>query len=377
VDQVLEIPVQVSGGPESTAARVRLVEAVADEGATGEEWAAVRADLAGRYGGFRRAPLVRVVDSDRGRLLLVGAWMVWLVDGELELVASVTSCYVESEEWQRVAVDDELGPQIELVPFRPRYSLPDADPQRLLATVAKALAEESRGTIAPLRSIRYGLEERVRASLGDDGDESPSQALPALIGLRLAVSQARDEVRECIREGFMVWRDDDEAHHRYRRHRDATILSEHLPADVTTRPWMRTHDAGIRQCEAMSDHLGEEIEFLSGMLDSAGTMATVREAEAADTLNKVASAVALGLGLPSLVIAYYGADRLFDLSVRATAASIALLLFPAMVAALIVRDHLPGSTRRVRNVVAALAIVALLVLLLLVVAFTKLGVPEA
>lgn len=69
--------------------------------------------------------------------------------------------------------------------------------------------------------------------------------------------------------------------------------------DIRTRPWIGTHGAGIRQCEAMNEYLGEEIQFLAGMLESAGTMAMVREAEAADTLNKVASAVALGLGLPS------------------------------------------------------------------------------
>ena len=37
------------------------------------------------------------------------------------------------------------------------------------------------------------------------------------------------------------------------------------------------------------------------------------DAESADTLNKVASAAAVGIGLPSLGLAYYGADRLFVL----------------------------------------------------------------
>ena len=373
---VLEIPLTRSDQSGRWQASVRVVDASADASPTGADWEARRAELGDRYGGFRSAPLVRVVTTRRGRILLVGSWLVWLVDGELELIASVTSFSAEDEEWRRITPDADLSSDLAIMPFDTVHALRDDDPQGLLSTVAKATAEESRNEVSIVRSIRYGLESRVRASLTPDSTESPSRALPALIGLRLAVSQARDETRECIREGFMLWRDDDEAYQRYRRHRDSTIINPHAPADIATRPWIRVHDAGVRQCEMMDDFLGEEIQFLAGMLDSAGTMAMVREAEASDTLNKLASAVALGLGLPSLVLAYYGADSLFDLSGRATVASVALLLLPAIAAVAIVRDHLPGDSRRAKTLTGVGAILALLVLLLLVVTFTHLGVPD-
>jgi hypothetical protein len=376
VDTVLELPLLRANEPSSLRARVTVVDASADDLEMNEAWQARRVALSDRYGGFRCAPLVRVVSPEGGRLLLVGTWLIWLVDGVVELVASVSSFSSESDEWQTISPAPELLKELAIVPFDAVHSLVDDDPQRLLTTLAKAAAEESRNAVSSVRLIRYGLESRVRASLSADSDESPSRALPALIGLRIAVSQARDRTRECIREGFMLWRDDDEAYQRYRRHRDASIINPHAPADIATRPWIRTHDAGIRQCEAMNDYFGEEIQCLAGMLDSVGTMAMAREAEAADTLNKIASAVALGLGLPSLVLAYYGADSLFDLSRGATAASVALLLLPAVIAVILVRDHLPGESRRAQTATGIGAIFGLLALLLMVVVFTHIGVPE-
>lgn len=378
---VLELPLRRATGSSPLHARVTLVDAssteITTEELTGDDvWHTRRALLGDRYGGFRCAPLLTIAATERGRLLLVGTWLLWLVDGEVEVTAFVTSFSSEEDDWEQVSPDPEVLDNLAIAPFVAPHSLADDDPQRLLTTLAKAASEESRNTVSTIRHIRYGLETRVRAALSHDNVESPSRALPALIGLRIALGRAQDQTRECIREGLALWRDDDEAYHRYRQHRDASILTGHAPADSGTRPWMRTHDAGIRQCEAMDEYLGEEIRLLAGMLDSAGTMAMVREAEAADTLNKVASAVALGLGLPSLVLAYYGADSLFNLSRSATAASVALLLLPAIVAVMIVRDHLPGDSRRKKTVAGIGAIVGLLALLLMVVVFTHMGFPE-
>ena len=80
---VLEIPLTRSDQSGRWQASVRVVDASADASPSGADWEARRAELGDRYGGFRSAPLVRVVTTRRGRILLVGSWLVWLVDGEL------------------------------------------------------------------------------------------------------------------------------------------------------------------------------------------------------------------------------------------------------------------------------------------------------
>jgi hypothetical protein len=127
-------------------------------------------------------------------------------------------------------------------------------------------------------------------------------------------------------------RADSSAYHGYRRSRDLTLINEQPPADVTTRPWMRAHDAAIRQCEAMAELLGEEVQALTQMVQSAGVMAQIHDAESADTLNKVASAAAVGIGLPSLGLAYYGADKLFALDLTGAVAVLAVILVPTLLA---------------------------------------------
>jgi hypothetical protein len=263
--------------------------------------------------------------------VLVGRWHIWL-EGERILVDAVIERVAdEGSGWQRTCARSAELAQVR-VPFRPRPISDLADRQGLLTSLAKEASERSRDEVAVVRSLRLDLEERVAASMGSVGGESPSKTLPLLVSLSIAVTQARHEARDAVREGLWLWRDDSAAYHGYRRSRDMTLINEQPPADVATRPWMRAHDAAIRQCEAMAELLGEEVQALTQMVQSAGVMAQIHDAESADTLNKVASAAAVGIGLPSLGLAYYGADKLFALDLSGAVAVLAVILVPTLLA---------------------------------------------
>lgn len=135
-----------------------------------------------------------------------------------------------------------------------------------------------------------------------------------LFELSIVTNRARDEARAAAREGFWLWLTDIEAYQRHRSTLDPTLLNGHQPADLDTRPWMRTHDAGVRHCLAMDQQLSDEAALIAGMLDAASTVAVARESESQETLNALMAVAALGLGIPALVLAYYGADRLLPLN---------------------------------------------------------------
>jgi hypothetical protein len=305
---------------------------VAQRGQTARLARGARAAALGDAAGFRSAPLLVVAGSQPHRKVLVGRWHIWLhcdrilIDAVIELMAD------EGSKWQRASMRSEELAGVMHTQFQPRAIHHLADQQQLLTSLAKEASEQSRETVAVLRSMRLDLHDRVAASMGSDDGESPSTTIPLLISLGIAVTQAQHEARDAIREGLWLWRDDSAAYHAYRRSRDKTIINEHHPADANTRTWMRTHDAAIRQCEAMSELLGEEIQALTHTVQSAGVMAQIRDAESADTLNKVAGAAAVGIGLPSLGLAYYGADKLLALDMIGVVAVLAVIVVPTLLA---------------------------------------------
>lgn len=280
--------------------------------------------------GFRSAPLLMVVGEGAHRKVLLGQWHIWL-DGERILVdAAIGRIADESNGWERAGAGVASLTELLSVPFEPRPKSDLTDRHELLASLAKEAAEQSRNGVARVRSLRLELEERVAASLGSAQGESPSRTVPLLINLGVAMTQARHEAREAVREGLWLWSDDATAYHAYRRGRDITLAKWQPQADPTTRPWMRTHDAAIRHCESMTELLGEEVDALTQMVQAAGAMAQIHDAESADTLNKVASAAAVGIGLPSLGLAYYGADRLFVLNPSGIVVVLGVILVPTV-----------------------------------------------
>ncbi len=289
--------------------------------------------------GFRSAPLLMVVGEGTHRKVLLGRWHMWL-DGERVLVdAAIERIADESSGWERADATTSTLTELLRVPFEPRLKADLTARHELLASLAKEAAEQSRNGVAQVRSLRLELEERVAASLGSAQGESPSRTVPLLINLGIAMTQARHAAREAVREGLWLWSDDATAYHDYRRGRDITLANWHPPVDAITRPWMGTHDAAIRHCESMAELLGEEVHALTQMVQAAGAMAQIHDAESADTLNKVASAAAVGIGLPSLGLAYYGADRLFVLNPSGIVVVLGVILIPtvfAIVASMVV-----------------------------------------
>ena len=280
--------------------------------------------------GFRCAPLLMVVGEGTQRKVLIGRWHIW-VDGERVLVdAAIERIADESGGWQRTDAKAAKLLGLVPVPFKSRPQTELADGQGLLASLAKEAAEQSRNSVAQVRSLRLELEERVATSLSSAQGESPSGTVPLLINLGIAMTQARHEAREAVREGLWLWSDDSAAYHAYRSGRDLTLGNWQPPVDGTARPWMGTHDAAIRQCESMAELLGEEVHALTQMVQAAGAMAQIHDAESADTLNKVASAAAVGIGLPSLGLAYYGADRLFVLNPSGIVVVLGVILVPTV-----------------------------------------------
>ena len=113
----------------------------------------------------------------------------------------------------------------------------------------------------------------------------------------------------------------------------------------------------------MAELLAEEAQALSQMVQSAGAMAQIHDAESADTLNKVAGAAAVGIGLPSLALAYYGADKLFALDLNGIAAVLAVILIPTLVA---VAASMLLSNSRGRHATTGMALLVTCLLLCLI-----------
>jgi len=203
-----------------------------------------------------------------------------------------------------------------------------------------ALAELSRNAVASVREIRYDLEHRL-AHFSSKGlpTSSNTPIVASLLQLNIicgrAADEAREAVREAVREGLWLHLSDSAAYHAYRRLQDPSIINDAAVATSATRSWMRLHDAAVRQCLEMRKQLDAESGSARDLMAAAASVSNSREADAQAAFNTLAAAVSLGLGIPALVLALYGADRLLPLNTEpkqlAFIPVVAGLLFAAVI----------------------------------------------
>jgi len=200
-----------------------------------------------------------------------------------------------------------------------------------------ALAELSRNAVASVREIRYDLEHRL-AHFSSKGlpTSSNTPIVASLLQLNIICGRAADEAREAVREGLWLHLSDSEAYHSYRRLQDPSIINDAAVATSATRSWMRLHDAAVHQCLEMRKQLDAESGSARDLMAAAASVSNSREADAQAAFNTLAAAVSLGLGIPALVLALYGADRLLPLNTEpkqlAFIPVVAGLLFAAVIA---------------------------------------------
>lgn len=327
---------------------------------------------------FRIAPLVRVLGQEPKRLVLVGEWRIAVTPQpakpkahNLQVTLEVHDLRVWSEEsdWAQAAIMPtaertrtlastgrskrptiDAAAVVRLLSAFPLFGAHPsnfADAQSLAAVVCKASAEASRGAVKDLRNLRYDLEAQLSWALTDTEEDWGLEYVARLARIGTAVGQARDVGRAAVREGFWLYLDDDDAYHAYRKAADPSLLTDTPPATAATQPWMRSHDAGARQCRALEEELTEEAGAVAGILNAATAVALSHEAQVQDEFNRWAGVAALGLGLPSVVLAYLGASdklQLYPFSAKLVAI---LPVFAALAMAFVLtRDRLPAGTKR-------------------------------
>ncbi|MUK01313.1 hypothetical protein GM708_04840 [Vibrio cholerae] len=237
----------------------------------------------------------------------------------------------------------------------------------IAASFAKQICERSRDSIPQLREIRYGLENRLAVhSASDSGSDEHTSIVASLLQLNIILGRTADQAREAVREGLWVYVSDDEAYHSYRRLRDPSIISEFSPATAALRTWMRLHDAAVRQCEELRKQADAEAGSIRALLASASSISNAWEAEAQSRFNVLIAVISVGLGVPALVLALYGAELLLPLNTAPRQLAFLPVAAGLMVAALIAILKAPRG--RHRSIWRLGAGVIVIVLVLLVVA---------
>lgn len=276
---------------------------------------------------LRVVPLLRVSGPKGKRAVLVGHSRLVVQDRErVALESFVNDVWVEgadegafihldlNEATGNEAVQEATGRFVDSLPAWPGEARGD-DRQMLIAAQAKALAELSRNSVAEVREIRYDLEHRLaRFSSRDHPTSSNTPIVASLLELNIICGRAADQAREAVREGLWLHLSDSEAYHSYRRLQDPSIINEAAVATFSTRPWMRLHDAAVRQCLEMRKQLDAESNSARNLMAAAASVSSSREADAQSSFNTLAAVASLGLGIPALVLALYGADRLLPLN---------------------------------------------------------------
>ena len=302
---------------------------------------------------LRVVPLLRVSGEKGHRVVLVGHTCLSMQDFDHVAVESfVTNAWVEGSdegEFARLTVvEASTNEQVKAATAefnRELHDWPHAispkDRQMHIAKHAKALAELSRNAVASVREIRYDLEHRL-AHVSSRGlpTSSNTPIVASLLQLNIicgrAADEAREAVREAVREGLWLHLSDSAAYHAYRRLQDPSIINDAAVATSATRSWMRLHDAAVHQCLEMRKQLDAESGSARDLMAAAASVSNSREADAQAAFNTLAAAVSLGLGIPALVLALYGADRLLPLNTEpkqlAFIPVVAGLLFAAVIA---------------------------------------------
>ncbi len=310
--------------------------------------------------GFLAAPLLRIVGERGRRRLVVGQIRVAVPDdGEATVTLAVQACWAESGGWHHVPdLPDHTDAEL-LAALAEPVHLIEGDARAIAVTAGKAFAEGSRNEVLRFRSLRYDLERQLADLLARRQHTDLRRLLAEIIELAMALSRARDQAREAVRDGLWIWLWDDETYH---RNRPDTIATTERP---TTPAWAGTHRAAVRQCMAMETQLAEEIARLHELLSSMSTFAVAQDGEAQQRFNLIAAVAAAGLGLPALILGLYGAQEHLPLD-TADRAWRALLPIAAttLVTTVAALKWLPGGARRRHYLLGIAAVTALLLMLL-------------
>lgn len=298
-----------------------------------------KADHSGGSNGpsiLRVVPLLRVSGPKGERVVLVGHSIVAVHDlNHVAVESFLVNAWTEGPdegEFTRADIEgDDLSATVRDAVAHFEAELPvwpevaaeigdvtdpgDQGMQMHAAKQAKALAELSRNAVAHVREIRYDLEHRL-AHFSSKGHPTSSNTpiVASLLEFNIICGRAADEAREAVREGLWLHLSDSEAYHAYRRLQDPSIINSAAPASSTTRTWMRMHDAAVRQCLEMRKQLDAESASTRALMAGAASISNSREADAQSAFNTLAAVASLGLGIPALVLALYGADRLLPLN---------------------------------------------------------------
>ncbi|GAA2773190.1 hypothetical protein [Saccharopolyspora taberi] len=291
-------------------------------------------------GAFRGVPLLRLLGEPGSRTLVVGRVRVAVqADQPPELTLEPSSAWSEEQGWRQR--DDVPEPVAEALPgtlSEPAHDI-GGDAEAMAAQLAKAVAESSRNEIAKIRALRYELERQLADQLADRRERRLRPLLAELIELSIAFHRAVDTAREAVREDLWVW----------------------LSPDAGESP---LHSRTLDHCRAIETETEQEAARLHSLLSSMSTVAVAQDAEAQQRFNLIAAATAAGLGLPALVLSFYGADPFMPLdTVDRAWRALAPIGAVALLAAVVALHRMPGRTKRHYGLALLLVIMLLGVLL--------------
>jgi hypothetical protein len=270
--------------------------------------------------GGAAVPFLRITSGEHRKILVGEA----RTDGEsVEVV--IRAAWSDVQGWRQStwSAEDVAGTLTE-----PAHQVGDREKS---LTIAKALAEGSRNTVADLRGLRYEMERRIADLLAQRGNTALRMLMAQLVELSMAVSRARDVAQEAVREG-----------------RFTTVI--------------------MRHCEAMDIGLGDEATRLQALLSSVSTFAVAQEGEAQQRFNTLAAAAAAGLGLPALILSLYGAEDYLPFTWDRAWRALTPIAGVLTVAAGIILSRVPGRTTA-KHYLVALGLIAGLVSVLLIAGF--------
>ncbi|RKT53895.1 hypothetical protein [Saccharothrix australiensis] len=303
------------------------------------------------------APYLRVLGARGDRRVVVGTVEVAVgADGDATVTLIVQAGWRERGGWHQE--DERHGADALIGSLAGPAHRVTGDARSVAVTAAKAFAEASRAELARLRGIRYGLERQIADLLAQRRSAALRPLLAEIIELSIATGRARDHARDAVRNGLWIWLWDTDTYH---RNRDRAGDHRTDPPDAHRTGLRDTHRAALRHCEAMETELAEEAARLHTLLTSMSTFAVAQDGEAQQRFNMVAAGAAAGLGLPALILSFYGADSFlpldsFDRAWRA----LAPIAVTALVAVTLALRRMPGRATA-RHYVFAVGLVVTLI----------------
>ncbi|MEV6239473.1 hypothetical protein [Lentzea sp. NPDC051838] len=266
--------------------------------------------------GGEAVPFVRVTKGEV-RTILVGQART---DGD-RIDVAIRAMWSENGGWHR---EHWRGGDVSELLKHPAHLIPDGQQK---GVISKAIAEGSRNTVSELRGLRYEMERQVADLLAQRRNTALRLVMAQLIELSIALSRARDQARDTLRE-------------------------------------VRTPGV-VRHCEAMDVELGEEITRLQSLLSSVSTFAVAQEGETQQRFNTLAAAAAAGLGLPALILSLYGADDYLPFTWDTAWRALAPIAGVLVLAAGVILPRLPGRATAM-NFLKAFGLIAGLIGVLLI-----------